>query len=123
MNPILVKETRQALKSRQFSITFVLMLIAVLIWTVFAVTLMVPGIYYIPSGASLLLGYFIILMVPVCVIVPMSAFRSMASELEEGTHDVLSLSSLSRGKSSLANCMSPCFKRSSTFLRSPRASH
>ncbi len=45
MNPILVKETRQALKSRQFSITFVLMLIAVLIWTVFAVTLMVPGIY------------------------------------------------------------------------------
>ncbi len=95
MNPILVKETRQALKSRQFSITFVLMLIAVLIWTVFAVTLMVPGIYYIPSGASLLLGYFIILMVPVCVIVPMSAFRSMASELEEGTHDVLSLSSLS----------------------------
>ena len=95
MNPILVKETRQALKSRQFSITFVLMLLAVLIWTIFGITMMVPGIYFIPSGASLLLGYFLILMVPVCVIVPMSAFRSMASELEEGTHDVLSLSALS----------------------------
>ena len=33
-NPILVKETRQALKSRQFVITFSLLLLAALSWTI-----------------------------------------------------------------------------------------
>ena len=94
LNPILVKETRQALKSQQFVWTFILMMLAVVGWTIAGVTLMTPGIYFLPAGPSLLFGYFLILLVPVIVVIPMSAFRSMSSELEDGTHDILSLSSL-----------------------------
>jgi hypothetical protein len=94
LNPILVKETRQALKSRQFTWTFALLLIAVVGWTVAGISLMVPGIYYMASGGSLLSGYFLILLVPVGVVVPFSAFRSMAAELEDGTFEILSISSL-----------------------------
>ncbi len=94
LNPILVKETRQALKSQQFLWTFIMVLLSIIGLTVAGVTLMVPGIYYLPGGPSLLIGYFIILMVPVGIVVPMSSFFSMSSELEDGTHDILSLSAL-----------------------------
>lgn len=94
LNPILVKESRQALKSRQFQWTFILLLLAVIGWTTIGVALMMPGIYYLPGGPTLMFGYFLILLAPACVMVPMSAFRSMAAELDEGTHDILSLSAL-----------------------------
>ncbi len=93
-NPIVIKETRQAFKSRQFIATFSLTLIAVLFWTVAAIILTVPGIYYLPGGPTLMTGYLFILMVPVCLVVPVTAFRSMSSELEDGTHDILSLCTL-----------------------------
>ncbi|MFO0925289.1 MAG: hypothetical protein U0905_22745 [Pirellulales bacterium] len=69
LNPILVKETRQALKSRQFLATFGLTLLAVLIWTIVSISVSIPGIYYLPGGGTLLGGYFTILMVPVCAVV------------------------------------------------------
>ncbi len=47
LNPILVKETRQALKSRQFLATFGLTLLAVLIWTIVSISVSIPGIYYL----------------------------------------------------------------------------
>ncbi len=94
LNPILVKETRQALKSRQFTWTFGLLLIAVIAWTVAGISLMIPGIYYMASGGALLSGYFLILLVPVGIVVPFTAFRSMAAELEDGTFEILSISSL-----------------------------
>ena len=44
LNPILVKETRQALKSKQFTITFGLLLIAVWAWTILGVAFIGPGL-------------------------------------------------------------------------------
>ncbi len=50
---------------------------------------------FFPSGRALLGGYFFILLVPTILVVPNSAYRSMASELEQGTFDVLSITPLS----------------------------
>jgi hypothetical protein len=95
VNPILVKETRQALKSRQFSLTLMLLTVVVLGWSLFSIIGMVPSIYYASNGSGLLIGYSIILIVPSLIIIPQAAFRSMASELEDGTFETLSLSMLS----------------------------
>ena len=95
INPILVKETRQALKSRQFSWTLMLLTIVVLAWSILAIVGMIPSIYYNSNGSGLLIGYVIILIVPALIVIPQSTFRSMASELEDGTFETLSLSTLS----------------------------
>lgn len=93
-SPILVKETRQALKSRQFTWTFLLLMLAIIGWTFFAIISMLPGIYFFPAGKSLLIGYLVLLLIPTIVIVPNAAYHSMASELDQGTFDVLSISPL-----------------------------
>lgn len=94
LNPILVKEARQALKSRQFVITFSLLLLAGLIWSLIGVITMLPAIYYAPSGRVLLTGYYVILTVPMLLIVPFSAYRSLAGEREDGTYELLSITTL-----------------------------
>lgn len=94
LNPILVKETRQAIKSRQFTLWFVLLLIACWITTIGAIALVGPSIYYISAGGYLLYAYYVILALPLVVIVPFSAYRSLSSEHEENTRDLLEVSSL-----------------------------
>jgi hypothetical protein len=94
INPILVKETRQALKSKQFSMTLLLLTIVVLAWSMMAIIGMIPSIYYASNGTGLLIGYSIILIFPSLIIIPQAAFRSMASELDDGTFETLSLSTL-----------------------------
>jgi hypothetical protein len=95
LNPILVKETRQALKSRQFVVTFLVVLIAC--WSAsFAVVAIVgPNVYYVASGPQMLYAYGIILAFPLTLIVPFSAFRSLAVEQEDNTYDLLSITMLS----------------------------
>ncbi len=95
INPIVVKEVRQSLKSKQFTISFGLTLIAAVSWTLLAISLLVPRIYYVPGGATLLAGFFCILALPLMVIIPFSAFRSMTSETEDSTFELLSISALS----------------------------
>ncbi len=95
LNPILVKEARQALKSKQFLITFTLLLVCGWGWSLFGVALLTPGIYYAPSGPFMLVGYYIVLTVPLLLIVPFASYRSLASEREDGTYELLSITSLS----------------------------
>ena len=59
VNPILVKEARQALKSRQFLITFSLLLIASWGVSLVFVSLTYPDVYYAPSGPWILYFYYI----------------------------------------------------------------
>lgn len=94
-NPILIKETRQALKSRQFAVTFALVLLTSWMWSLLAIYLRYPGILYSPDGPFLMVGYLYILLFPLVVIIPFSAFRSLASEREDGTFELLSISTLS----------------------------
>src|SRR3954451_19814447 len=60
LNPILVKEARQAMKSRQFVVTFSLLLIGGWAWTVLFIAAGIPAIYYSPVGPALLRGYFLV---------------------------------------------------------------
>ena len=94
LNPILVKESRQALKSRQFVITFALLLICAVLWSFFAVAQLTPAIYFAPAGKYLLAGYHWIMLFPLVVIVPFSAFRSLATEREDGTYELLTITAL-----------------------------
>jgi hypothetical protein len=94
LNPILVKETRQALKSFQFTITFVLVLAACWVVTIGVVAWIGPSIFYAASGGTLLWWYYAILAFPLVVVVPYAAFRSLASEREDNTYDLLSITGL-----------------------------
>ena len=95
LNPILVKETRQALKSRQFVVTFTLVLLLAWGWSIFGVSLIGPSIFYAARGFDMFLGYYVILAIPLFVVVPFGAFRSLASEREDGTYELLSITTLS----------------------------
>lgn len=95
LNPILVKEARQALKSNQFAVTFTLLLICAWGWSLLGVTFLSTNISIGPSGTDMLIGYVIILIVPLLIIVPFSAFRSLAAEREDGTFELLSITALS----------------------------
>lgn len=94
LNPILVKETRQSLKSRQFTLWFVLLLIACWVTTIGAIALVGPSIYYLSMGGGLLYAYYVILALPLAVVTPFSAYRSLSSEHEDNTRDLLEVSSL-----------------------------
>jgi len=96
-NPILVKETRQALKSRQFVLTFLVVLIACWIAS-FAVVAIVPNVHYGAEGGSMLIVYCAILAFPLMLIVPYSAYRSLAAEQEDNTYDLLSITTLTTGQ-------------------------
>lgn len=98
LNPILVKETRQALKSKQFTWTFMLLIIFTIGWTLLAVLSSIPNVYYDSDGSIFLVGYLIILLLPSTIVIPQAAFRSMSSELEDGTFETLSLSMLRAGQ-------------------------
>jgi len=94
LNPILVKETRQALKSFQFTITFVLLLVACWVVTIGGVAVIGPRIFYSADGGTLLLWYYAVLAFPLIVVVPYAAFRSLVAEREDNTYELLSITSL-----------------------------
>jgi hypothetical protein len=94
LNPILVKETRQALKSRQFAVTFTLVLACAWVWSMMGVGIIGPGIRYGTEGGQMFAGYYVILSFAVLVIVPFGAFRSLAGEREDGTYELLSVTTL-----------------------------
>lgn len=94
VNPILVKETRQALKSQQFVLWYMLLLAGCWVVTIGVIAMMGPSAYYAASGGWLYRWYFGMLAFPLLVVVPFSAFRSLASEQEDNTRDVLNVSAL-----------------------------
>jgi hypothetical protein len=94
LNPILVKEARQALKSRQFLVTFSLLLVCAWIWTFMGVAIAGPDIYYTAQGTDLFIGYYFMLAFALFVIVPFGAFRSLAAEQEDRTFGLLSITTL-----------------------------
>lgn len=95
INPILVKETRQSLKSRQFVITFSLILFAALGWTIAGSLSLMPQIYTSPSAPRMMIGYYAVLALPMLMVVPLAAYRSLESEIDDGTLELLSITTLS----------------------------
>jgi hypothetical protein len=94
LNPILVKECRQALKSKQFVITFALVLLCAWLWSIAGIAMLGPGVYYSFDGPEMFYGYYWILSFPLLVVVPFGAFRSLAGEREDRTFELVSITTL-----------------------------
>lgn len=94
LNPIVVKETRQALRSWQFALTFLLVLVACWVVTFGGIAVIGPSVYYAAGGAELLMAYYRVLSLPLLVVVPFAAFRSLAAEREENTYELVSITTL-----------------------------
>jgi len=94
VNPILVKETRQALKSRFFGAMFAILL--VLSWgaTFVALALIGPDARFGNQGPALFLVYYMILCFWLLVVVPFSAYRALAVEQEDRTYELVSITTL-----------------------------
>lgn len=94
-NPILVKETRQSLKSRQFVVTFMLLLAAS--WFIFTMGIMLGGdaIEFGAIGNEFFWFFYVILAFAVLVLVPFGAYRSLLAEKDQATYDLLSITTLS----------------------------
>jgi hypothetical protein len=95
LNPILVKEARQALKSKQFMTTFTLLLACGWLWSILGLAILGPNVNQLSSGPHMFVGFFAILSFPLLVIVPYGAFRSLAAEREDRTFELLSIATLS----------------------------
>jgi hypothetical protein len=95
VNPILIKEARQSLKSRQFLVTFFLLLIASCLWTVLGVVSYSPDVHYVPTGSSLLVGYYLVMAIPMIGMVPLAAHRSLVAEIDDETFEMLVITRLS----------------------------
>jgi hypothetical protein len=98
MNPIVVKETRQALKSRAFPATFLVMLLGC--WLISAVMIADYGedLYYAEAGDTFFAWYLGSLLAAICFVVPAGVFRSVVSEFEGQTFEMLAITTLSPRK-------------------------
>ena len=94
LNPILVKESRQALKSKQFLVTFLALLFLGWGWSIVGALWLEISPFASNLGGKMFIGYFVILALPMTVIVPFGAFRSLAMEQETRTFELLSITSL-----------------------------
>lgn len=95
LNPILIKEARQALKSKQFIITFFSLLACSWVWTILGIVSNSPDVYYVSTGESMLYGYYFVLAIPMLGMVPLVAHRSLAAEIDDGTFEMLAITKLS----------------------------
>lgn len=94
LNPILIKEARQALKSRQFIITFLLMLIASWLISIFGTMMAGESLEYGSAGRGFFVFYYIVLALAIFAVVPYTAYRSLLSERDQTTLELLSITAL-----------------------------
>lgn len=94
LNPILVKEARQALRSRQFTTTFMLMLAAGWAWSIMGLAMMGPAAYYNAEGPSMFYVYYVILAAPLLIVIPYGAFQSLSTERQDRTYELVSITAL-----------------------------
>ena len=94
INPILVKEMRQGVKSRAFTWTFSVVLVCVWGWTTLGILARWPDIRYDGDGTTLLLGYSILAVVPLLFVIPFFAFRAMIAEFDSNTFELLSIATI-----------------------------
>lgn len=96
LSPMLVKEARQAIKSRQFTVSFSLLLVAAWVWSLFGPMMMAEG-GQTPMGRGIFMGYYVILAIALVVFVPAGAMRSLSAEQEDNTFELIALTTL-RGR-------------------------
>lgn len=90
-NPVLVRELRQSFRGKQFRIVFAL---ASTLGLVASFICMVAEPDPSEMGQALFIAIGVALSIACIVLVPVGAFQSLSSEWEEGTWDLLEMSSL-----------------------------
>lgn len=93
LNPLLVKECRQAMKSRQFMYTFAAVLLLCWGWSILGLS-QLGAIGNEQRSIRLFMGYYVILAAPLMIIVPFTAFRSLIAEREDNTYELVAITSL-----------------------------
>ncbi|SEM28633.1 ABC-type transport system involved in multi-copper enzyme maturation, permease component [Stigmatella aurantiaca] len=93
LNPLVVKEVRQGLRTRLFWVCFGLMLLACLLVALLAYGDMRGGSYR-PKGQTYFFTFFVFLGLVHFFIIPYSAYRSLAREREDETWVLLTLTGL-----------------------------
>lgn len=111
-NPILVKELRQSLKSKQFVVTFMLLVTVAWLVSVFGLLMFQQHVQYGPAGRYFFVGFYVALAVATLLIVPFGSFRSLQSERDFNTFEILSVTTITpqqivhgRLLSSLVQCL------------------
>lgn len=111
-NPILVKELRQSLKSRQFVVTFMLLVTAAWLVSVFGLLMFQTQVQYGPAGRYFFIGFYVALAVATLLIVPFGSFKSLQAERDFNTFEILNVTTITpqqivRGRllSSLVQCL------------------
>jgi hypothetical protein len=93
-NAIVVKEVRQALKSKQFVGTFALLLLVAWGGSIFMVANAGDSIEYGSSAWEFFVLFFLVQAVASLVIVPFGAFRSIVEERAENTLELVQITAL-----------------------------
>ena len=94
-NAILIKESRQSLKSRQFVVTFLLLLAVAWVVSVFGLLNSGAALEFGAVGRDFFFYFYFVLAFAAIVIVPFGAFRSLLAERDLNTFDLLSITTLS----------------------------
>ncbi|MEZ6065726.1 MAG: ABC transporter permease [Planctomycetaceae bacterium] len=94
MNPIVVKETRQAIKSRAFPIAFLAMLSGCWLISVLGIVDYGEQLYFAEAGDEFFSWYLGALLAAICFVVPMGVFRSVVAEFEGHTFEMLAITAL-----------------------------
>ena len=97
-NPILVKEIRRSIKSREFVITFLLLVFVSWVISVFGMLAMGSRIEFGSPSRDFFISYYMCMCFAIMVVVPFSAYRSMMSEQEHQTLEILNITTLSPRK-------------------------
>ncbi len=79
-NPVLVREIRRTLKSRVFGATFLLLLFSCWASCIYLVVNNMEVLNLVERGRSFCTIYFFILLVPICIVVPLSIFSVSSQE-------------------------------------------
>jgi len=93
-SPIVVKETRQAINSRSFPITFMVMLVACWIISTAGAVSYGDDLYFSETGPEFFSFYYGALLIALCIVVPISLFYSVVSEFDGHTFEVLAITTL-----------------------------
>jgi hypothetical protein len=93
INPLVVKEVRQGLRTRVFWVCFGLMLLACLLLSLMAYADVRDG-GYTPRGQTYFFTYFVCLGLVHFFVIPYSAYRSLAREREDETWVLLALTGM-----------------------------
>lgn len=96
LNPMLVKEVRQAIRGRTFRSSFLMILVIAAIISATALTRIDPDNEFSlsRSGPNFFFPLFLLFMFCCLVVVPVQANRTMAAERDEKTFDALIISGL-----------------------------